>query len=160
MNAREIYNPVVAFLLRSPLHGLLSGSIMLITYTGRKSGRRYTTPVSYVRTGGALLVVSPKERVWWRNLRPERGAGAPVTVRVRGKDRRARATAFEGEAAEEGLLTLLGASPAHRRYWRVELGADGLPTDPRAPRRVAEGHALVRVELSDGAGEDGFWYGR
>ena len=36
-------NLFVASMLRSPLHGLLSGSVMLITVTGRKSGRRYTT---------------------------------------------------------------------------------------------------------------------
>lgn len=150
MNARKLYNPIVALLLRSPLHALVSGSIMLITYTGQKSGRKYSIPVSYVPAGGALLVVSPRERVWWRNLRPEGRAGVPVMVRVRGKDRRARATAFEGEEAEEGLLAVLRASPAHRRFWGVELGAEGLPANPQALRRVAEGHALVRVEATDG----------
>jgi hypothetical protein len=32
-------------LLRSPLHGLLSGMLMLLSYTGRKSGRTYTIPI-------------------------------------------------------------------------------------------------------------------
>src|SRR5262249_17743027 len=43
-----VINPVIRALLRSPVHGLMSKSLMLITFTGRKSGRRYTTPVRYV----------------------------------------------------------------------------------------------------------------
>lgn len=45
----RIANPVVTWLLRSSLHGILSGSTLLITVTGRKSGRIYTIPVNYVR---------------------------------------------------------------------------------------------------------------
>lgn len=58
---------------------------------------------------------------------------------------RGEAEAFEGEAAEEGLLAVLRAVPAYRRYWKVELGEDGLPRDLDAMRCVAGGNALVRV---------------
>ena len=44
-----IINPIMRTLLRSPLHGLLSDSLMLITYTGRRSQRKFTTPVRYLR---------------------------------------------------------------------------------------------------------------
>ena len=43
------FNPMITWLLRSPLHGLVSKSIMLITYKGRKSSKEYTTPVNYLR---------------------------------------------------------------------------------------------------------------
>ena len=46
MRWRKLYNPFVGALLRSPLHGFMSNSTMLLTYTGRKSGKTYTTPVS------------------------------------------------------------------------------------------------------------------
>jgi hypothetical protein len=39
------WNTVVTGILNSPLHGLLSGSTMLVTCTGRKSGRAITVPV-------------------------------------------------------------------------------------------------------------------
>ena len=42
-------------LLRSPLHGLVSGRIVLLAFTGRRSGRRFTVPVSYLRYGGDIL---------------------------------------------------------------------------------------------------------
>jgi len=69
MRWQRFYNPVLIQLLRSPLHGLLSKSVMLITYAGRKSGKEYTAPVSYVRHDGALLIVASREHAWWRNLR-------------------------------------------------------------------------------------------
>ena len=39
MRWQKLYNPVVNWLLRSPLHALLSKCTMLITFAGRKSGR-------------------------------------------------------------------------------------------------------------------------
>ncbi len=41
---------------RSPLHFLVSKSIMLITFTGRKTGNRYTTPISYLPEGDTVTV--------------------------------------------------------------------------------------------------------
>ena len=52
------YNSIMMWLLRSPLHGMLSGSTMIITYTGRKSGMTFSTPVNYVRDGNVLWTVS------------------------------------------------------------------------------------------------------
>ncbi|OGO52413.1 MAG: hypothetical protein A2148_05820 [Chloroflexi bacterium RBG_16_68_14] len=77
----KLGNPFVAALLRSPLHSLFSGSVMLITVTGRRSGRKYTTPVQYVRRGGTVSVFTRRGRTWWRNLR----GGPPVSLRIRGK---------------------------------------------------------------------------
>jgi deazaflavin-dependent oxidoreductase (nitroreductase family) len=54
---------------------------MLISVTGRKSGRTYTTPVNYVREGDELTVLSRRGRAWWRNLADP----APVLVQLRGK---------------------------------------------------------------------------
>jgi hypothetical protein len=50
MRWQKLYNPIVSWLLRSPLQGLMSSSTMLITFAGRKSGKTYTTPVNYVGT--------------------------------------------------------------------------------------------------------------
>jgi hypothetical protein len=40
-------NTMVRPLLRSRLHGVLSGRLMLLDYTGGKTGRRYSFPVGY-----------------------------------------------------------------------------------------------------------------
>ena len=51
MNWQKLYNPPVLWLLRSPLHRLADQQTIAITVTGRKSGKRYTFPVSYIRDG-------------------------------------------------------------------------------------------------------------
>jgi F420H(2)-dependent quinone reductase len=51
----RLLNVGVGLLLRSPLHGLVSGRIMLLTVTGRRSGRLFTVPVSYLRHGGGFF---------------------------------------------------------------------------------------------------------
>ena len=69
-------------LLRSPLHGLVSGRIMLLAFTGRRSGRRFMVPVSYLRYGGDILGFTSGGRgAWWKNLQ----GGAPAKARVRGR---------------------------------------------------------------------------
>ena len=77
------FNSLVAAILRSPFHWLLSFGLMLITVTGRRTGRRYTIPVGYQRHEDVLTILvseAPKKQ-WWRNFH----APAPVEVRVRGK---------------------------------------------------------------------------
>ena len=141
MKLHKLYNPLVLWLLRSPLHAAMSNSTMLLTFSGRKSGRTYTTPVSYVRDGDELLVVGSRGHSWWKNLR----GAAVVSVRVRGREMRGEAEAFEGGSAEEGLLAVLRVGPAYRGYWKVELGEDDRPQEPDALRRVARDNALVRI---------------
>ena len=88
-------NPFVRALLGSPLHGLLSGSLVLVTYTGRKAGRTFTIPVMYAGDTEELVVYvghSP-EKVWWRNLR----GGAQVRVRLRGRELAGTGTAVHAD---------------------------------------------------------------
>ncbi len=60
-------NPFVRLLLRSPLHAVLSDTLLLLTYTGRTSGRRYTIPMAYSRVGDVITVFTL--HTWWKNLR-------------------------------------------------------------------------------------------
>ena len=76
----KLVNPTLSLVLRSPLHGKASGVLMLLGFTGRKSGRRYATPVGYHAEGGDLLVFTHSP--WWTNMR----GGARVTMRLRGRD--------------------------------------------------------------------------
>ena len=62
--------PLVRLLIRSPLRPLASRRLALITYTGRRSGRRYTIPVGYqiADLQVKITVGSPDRKVWWRSL--------------------------------------------------------------------------------------------
>ena len=82
-------NPLVAWVLRSPLHPVLSPGLVLVQVTGRRTGRRYWIPVGYQRDGDTLtvLVSRPARKQWWRNYRQP----APVEVWLRGRKRAGRA---------------------------------------------------------------------
>ncbi len=107
-----IANPINKAILRSPLHGLMSKSTMLITFQGRKSGKTYTTPVDYYRVGQSITVYSWKNRSWWKNLQ----GGVPVTVRVQGKDLVGTADTVPASDAEivAGLRAMYPAFPYNR----------------------------------------------
>ena len=51
-----LFNPFMKTVLRSPLHGMISRRLLLITFTGRKSGKVFTTPISYEQEGATLLL--------------------------------------------------------------------------------------------------------
>jgi deazaflavin-dependent oxidoreductase (nitroreductase family) len=91
-------NPVVAWLLRSPLHGLASRGLALLTITGRRSGRRYSIPVGYQREDSHLIVMvsHADTKQWWRNFREP----GPVDVRLRGRDVEGRARLVDPTSSE------------------------------------------------------------
>lgn len=124
------------WLLRSPLHGVMSGSVMLITVTGRRTGRAYTTPVNYARDGDELTVVSVLGRTWWRNVR----GGAPVTVRIKGRD-----------LAGDAHVVVEGGPEAVAAYqqFRERLGHPVKPE--KAEKRGAE-CVMIRIRLGGGSG--------
>ena len=88
-------NSFVPRLLRSPLHFFISGRMMLVTFTGHKSGKSYTTPVEYCRDNERVIFFTQRERVWWKNLR----GGAAVTVRIAGRDLTGQAQAITDDEA-------------------------------------------------------------
>ncbi len=138
------YNAIMRWILRSPLHGLISKNVMLITYTGRKSRQVYTTPVNYVRDGDALSVTSFRHRTWWRNLR----GGAPVTVRLEGRDLKATAEVIEDDAGvAAGLMAHLQEAPQLAKYFQVRLNANGQP-DAADVARAAQDRVVVRIQLA------------
>lgn len=103
----SVVNPLTRLVLRSPLHRLLP-AVMLITVTGHKTGRRYTTPVQFARDIDAIYVLTRADRTWWRNARD----GAPVTLRIRGQTRTGSAVAFpaSAEIAAPALTAFRGSS--------------------------------------------------
>ena len=66
------WNPFMKVILRSPLHWPLSRWFAVLSWTGRKSGRRYSTPVSYVLNDSAAYVTTGDR--WWHNVE----GGGPV----------------------------------------------------------------------------------
>lgn len=137
------YNPLMAWLLRSPLHGLLDKNFLLVKVTGRKSGRIYTTPVNYMRDGDMLWVTSTRRRTWWRNLR----GGAPLDVLLKGKQLKAHAEVItEPEEVADGLGIYLQKAPQVAKYFHVHLDAAGQPDREDCARAAGE-RVLIKIGL-------------
>lgn len=137
------FNVVCKLVLRSPIHGVMSDKLALLTFTGRKTGRSYTTPVSYiVETDSTLLVAGGAP--WWKNLQ----TGAPVRIQLRGRERLAHPEVIRDPIELARLLqVILPRNPTLGRFMGLRLGADG-QVDPTA-LAVAQkrGLALVRLRL-------------
>ena len=93
-------NDFMAWVLRSPFHGMLSDGMMLITITGRKTGKKYTTPVGYYREGDYLWVITSHDRTWWKNLR----GGAEIGLLLKRKPVTAHAEVELDEKAVEARM--------------------------------------------------------
>ena len=125
-------NRAVSVVLRSPLHGLLSGSTALVRYTGRRSGRHVTTPVQYARQGEdvVILVGRPDTKVWWRNFGHDRAG----ELLVRREWIPVVALAVVGADDPEAIAPLLAAYL--ERFPKAVRALEGDTADQRARRAV------------------------
>lgn len=99
----KLQNPFMKWLLRSPLHFIVSRMYVLITVTGRKTGKQYTTPVQYALRGETLYTITSEGYTWWKNLR----GGAPVQLRLRGKARSGQAEVITEPQRMEEIMKMV-----------------------------------------------------
>jgi len=144
--AVRYFNPAARFILGTRLHRLMSGRLMLLTFTGRRSGRTYTTPVSYVRDQDSLLVPAGGE--WWRNF----DNGRKVRVRLCGTWRQVTTELIaEPLTLAEVLRRMLAANPAISAFTGVLPGRDGWPDAEALERERRRGFRVVRLRLDQEA---------
>lgn len=133
------FNPIMRWLVSSRLHFLVSQSVMLMTYRGRKSGKSYTVPMNYHVIDNQLYTLSSKDRVWWRNLE----SGADVSLRLKGRDLPARAHAIvEDTQVAEILGLMIKHAPQMAKYIGVKIDLNGVP-DPGDIAREASARVIV-----------------
>lgn len=122
-----IANPIHTFLLRSAIHGLVSHRMMLLTFHGRKSGRRYCFPVYYSRIGDDIRFFTDRSGRWWLNLL----RGTWVRIRLRGAD-------------YDGVVEHVPAS--HRRMVEGLLAFDPALSEQEA-EQFADSKVMFQVRL-------------
>ena len=141
------FNPVVAALLRSPLHFLVSRGLVLLSVKGRRTGRRYDIPVGYQRDGEDLVVMvsEAQRKQWWRNFVEP----APVGLHLRGRARRGCASVVRPESDEfaRHAQALLLRLPSMARVFGIsyERGSD---LDATQLAVLRDRIAVVRIALT------------
>jgi hypothetical protein len=137
-------NATLSLLLRSPLHGLMSDKLMLISFTGRKSGKKFTTPVTYTRINDTTVAFFSNGN-WWKNLE----GGAPVTVLIAGRTYTAQAEPTRDVATVEretrAYLKKNGLKNA--RFIGLDIDTTREPTDAEY-LAIARQRVIVYVRLN------------
>ena len=114
----RVINVPMRALLSLPFATPLGRNLMLAYITGRKTGRIYRQPLSYVRDGDVLL--TPGGGNWKLNL----SAGVPVRLRLRGKGVMATPEVVTNVDEISDLLTVMvAANPRAAAFI-------GVPRDP------------------------------
>ena len=145
-------NPVCTAILRSPFHWLLSPALVLITVTGRKTGRRYTIPVAYHQMADAIVIPvgEAPRKMWWRNYRTP----GPIELRLRGRCLTGTAEVVPPETAE--FRQRFEAAFRRAGFVARILGIDWNPntglTDTQV-QHLGAGAALVRVSVATSPAE-------
>lgn len=135
----RIVNVPMRLILGLPVATPLGRNLMLAYLTGRKTGKAYRQPISYVRDGDTLL--TPGGGKWKLNLVP----GEPVRLRLRGQDVSADPE-LVGDVDEVGRLlkTMAAGNPAAARFVGIRRGPDGSFDRPGVERAVGYGFRMVR----------------
>jgi hypothetical protein len=121
----RVGNPILSWLLRSPLHGLVDEQLMLLHFGGCRTGRIYTVVVGRRNIYGHLGTLTSSG--WRVNFR----GGTEVEVTLEGKRRRGHAELVEDpdEVARlyGNLIEEHGLEQAARRLG-IRINVDRMPT--------------------------------
>jgi len=131
--------------MRSRMRGVLSHSVVMMKFTGRKSGKEFVTPVGYNKFGNTFLIAlsDTRNRKWWLNYRDP----WPMEIQYRGKWIRGKAVVLPPDSEEYKV----GFEKIFNRHWfmphilkihdyRQERGL----TPVQLSRMHGEGNGLVR----------------
>ena len=141
----KVGNAMFRTLLRSPLHGVVSGSFVVLHVTGRKTGRRYDVGVGRHDVEGGLLVVTSVP--WRKNF----AGGAPLEVTVGGRRRPAHGDLLEDPDVVADLylaqIERLGWKRGNRLGIKINVGRT--PTHEELADAVRRDNlSVVRIRYS------------
>ncbi len=132
-----------SYLLRKDWLGGMGDLVLVITTTGRRSGRPVSTPIGFVRDGSGWAALTYATSNWYRNLKktPE------ALLEIRGKGHRVRAEFVDDEPGRQRLVELYRQQRAKnfRMFFNVPLDA--------APEALAKGVAarsFIRFHALEG----------
>jgi deazaflavin-dependent oxidoreductase (nitroreductase family) len=103
-------------------HGRIGGAagglpILLLTTTGRKTGKQRTTPLLFIRDGDDIVVVASNGGMdwfpaWWLNLQSDPAA----VIQIGGERRAVTATKADPQRRAQLWPKLTGPYPAYLKY--------------------------------------------
>ena len=135
----KLINPILGFLLRTPLAGPARKQLMVLSFTGRKTGRQFTIPVSAHVIDNELYALTGA--VWKQNFRD----GAPAQVVYDGKSTTMRGELITDRAIVSDLFLRCAQSYGVRRA-QIMIGLKF--RDQRVPTLEEFAEAVDRMKLA------------
>jgi deazaflavin-dependent oxidoreductase (nitroreductase family) len=134
-------NAAVSAMLRTPgLRRVLGKVFAIITVTGSKTGRRYSTPVQPLRHGDDLVVLSQRMRKWWRNIAVQ----PRVELLIQGKTIVGHAIVAEDEQAQSVLADCLRDNPRVAKFYGIATDDTGA-VDPAAVTQLLDRVVVIVI---------------
>jgi hypothetical protein len=142
----KILNPIVKTILKSPLHSIMSGDIVLLKFTGRKSGRELSTPVSYRVVDDSIHCFTDKVNQWWRNLDNVES----IELVLKGKALIGKPTVVSknSEVISKAFGDFLTALPRSASFSDVRLNKEKKPNQDDV-ERAAKALVFIEIKLTD-----------
>jgi len=95
-------NSLMKWALTAPgLERMIGQGVALLTFTGRKTGQKYTIPVSYQRDDDTVTIITKRVRNWWRNFETP----AEVELRIAGREYHGKAEITLDDEANLDFMT-------------------------------------------------------
>ncbi len=139
---RRVNVPMRA-VLGLPFPTPLGRSLMLLHYTGRRTGTAYRQPLSYVRTGDLLL--TPGGGRWTLSLTE----GEPVRLRIQGRDVTARPELVaEPAQIQQHIREIEAGNPRAGGFIPIPRLADGSLEPTALQAAIDHGFCIVRWHLT------------
>jgi hypothetical protein len=135
-------NSMMKWMLTTPgIQAMVGQGVALLTFTGRKTAKTYTIPVSYHREDNTVTVITKRARHWWRNFENTDA----VELRLAGRNYMGKAEAKTGEEdALQFMVDYLQKRP-------IDAKAYGLARDEITREKVAgilPHIVLIRIAIS------------
>ena len=127
-------NPVIVCLLQSPLHGLASKRLLVLSYRGQRSGKTFTIPLAYVMQGGHAYCFT-RDTAWWKSA-----VSAPsVNIWLRGVQQTVvgERAASADAAARAAFSVFLRENPGTAKLlYNVQITPSGEPDATDVDREI------------------------
>jgi hypothetical protein len=137
----RIVNVPMRVVLGLPFPTPLGGQLMLVFFRGRKTGKAYRQPVSYVRDAETLL--TPGGGNWKLNL----SEGEPVRLRLRGHDVQARPEFVRDPGEVKQLLQKMMDGNPRLASFVPFIDSDKRIDEARMAAALQHGFCIVRWHL-------------
>lgn len=136
--------PLEKTILKSPLHGLLSGDLAVISFPDHRTGKLLSFSVEYQKEKRFIRIIcSRKENCWQKFI-----FGSPVEILIRGVTYRGWAEIIEdpGEILKEWKV-LFRHKPEIARTYGIEESDKGEFEFTMLPEAL-KNHAILRIDVS------------